>query len=314
MATVAKKLKAIADVIRAYVFKDNPLTLDDMCFEIDNVYNNGYILGESDGYWDGYESGVDAGYTEGKNDGKIIGIEQGKKDAYDEFWDDFQKNGTRTMYNFSFGCGWNADNFKPKYPMKPTRAYMMFYNNEDDVIIIPDFVEFCDNLAAEQGKTSQTHSDLFVDGHYQLLDFSECITANGALARIHTKHHGVLDFSKCTNTGALFYSHNWAPGRTIQKIDKFISSPTTAFTTTTFQYAVSLTDITMDGVVANSINFGTCPLTGASIRSVISVLSDDVSGQTATFKKTAKEAAFTEDEWEALIAPKRAKGWNFVLA
>lgn len=301
--SVAEKLTAIADRIRSYSQRTDKLTLDGMVNGIDDVHNNGVSVGEQ----------------YGKQIGEAIGIEQGKKDAYDEFWDDFQKNGTRTMYNFSFGCGWNADNFKPKYPIKPTRAYMMFYNNEDDCLIIPDFVEFCDNLAAEQGKTPETHPDMFYEDkgqwHYKLLDFSECITANGALARIHTKHHGVLDFSKCTNMGQLFYSHNWGSGNSIQKIEKFISSEKTAFTATTFQYAVNLTDITMDGVVAKSIDFGACTkLSEASIRSVVSVLSESVSGQTATFNKSAKEAKFTEDEWESLIAPKRAKGWSFMLA
>ena len=304
--SVAEILTALASAIRDYTGITKKLSLDEMIGGVNQTYDTGYGLG--------YELGENDGYTNGHYDGMEEGYYVGKKDAYDEFWDDFQQNGTRTMYNFSFGCGWIPDNFKPKYPMKPTRAYMMFYNNENECLIIPDFVEFCDNLAAEQGKTPQTHPDLFIDGHYQLLDFSECVMANSALARLHTKHLGVLDFSKCTNMGQLFYSHSWAANRSIQKIDKFISSPTTAFVATTFQYAVSLTDITMDGVVAKSIDFGACTkLSEASIRSVVSVLYDDVSGQTATFNKSAKEAVFTEDEWETLIAPKKAKGWNFSL-
>lgn len=288
MATVAEKLKAIADKIRNNYpeVEGKKLALDDMASNIDNVYTEGYLNGDMDGW----------------TQGVLEGIEQGEKDAYDEFWDSFQKNGTRTMYNFSFGCGWIPDNFKPKYQIKPVRAYMMFYNNDDECLIIPDFVEFCDNLAAEQGKTPQTHSDLFVDGHYQLLDFSECVMANSALARLHTKHHGVLDFSKATNIAQLFYSHNWAPGRSIQKIDKFISSETTKYDTTTFQYAVRLSDITMDGVVAKSINFGACPLNEASVRSVVSVLSPTVTGQTVTFKASSK-ALFSDSEWAELIAP-----------
>ena len=39
----------------------------------------------------------------------------GVKSAYDEFWDNFQQNGNRTIYSCSFGSGWKAENFKPKY-------------------------------------------------------------------------------------------------------------------------------------------------------------------------------------------------------
>lgn len=293
--SVAEKLKAIADRIRTYTQQTDKLTLDGMANGINDVHNNGVSVGEQ----------------YGKQIGEAIGIEQGKKDAYDEFWDTFQQNGKKTIYNFSFGGGWYPNNFKPKYQMKPTTAYMMFYTNEDDCLIIPDFVEFCDNLAIEQGKTPQTHPDVFDEnGHYKLIDFSECTQAYGALGRIHTKHLGVLDFSKCTNMNVLFYSHNWAPGRTIAKIDKFISSETTAFTANTFQYAVSLADITMSGVVANSINFGTCPLNKASIISVVNVLSPSTTGQTVTFKKTAVNTAFGINVDDASTYPVGSEFYN----
>jgi hypothetical protein len=64
-------------------------------------------------------------------------------------------------------------------------------------------------------------------------------------------------------------------------------------------------------VIAVSINLQHSPLTKASFESVVAALSPTVTGQTATFSKKAKEAAFTADEWAALIATK--SNWTFSL-
>lgn len=75
----------------------------------------------------------------------------------------------------------------------------------------------------------------------------------------------------------------------------------------------SLTDITFaeGSVIGETINLQDCPLTKASITNVVNILSSSATGKTATFKKTAKEAAFTDAEWSALIATK--SNWTFSL-
>lgn len=314
--SVAEKLKAIADRIRSYTTNTQKMTLDDMAFYVEEVYFSGYDDGNYDGYYDGWDEGYYEGYvdgydegeetgyengylmgetdgwTEGWTEGRYEGREQGKKDAYDEFWDDFQQNGNRTDYTSAFGAQWSTNTFKPKYQIKPIKAYFMWFDN-GKTLNIPDFVEFADNLAKEQGKTIESNPELFdANGHYNLFDFSECTAAQYALACLHTNHHGTLNFSKCIQLSLLFYSHNWSSATSIRKIDNFISSATTKFSNDTFQHATSLTDITMSGVVANSINFGACPLNKASIESVINVLSSTATGQTVTFKKTAVNTAF----------------------
>ncbi|MFR8974816.1 MAG: hypothetical protein ACLVG9_02365, partial [Eubacteriales bacterium] len=61
------------------------------------------------------------------------------------------------------------------------------------------------------------------------------------------------------------------------------------------------------------ISFESCKkLTKSSITSVINGLSDTVTGKTATFNQTAKEAAFTNEEWAVLIGTK--PNWTFSLA
>lgn len=288
MATVAEKLKAIADKIRNNYpeVEGKKLTLDDMASNIDNVYTEGYFNGDMDGW----------------TQGVLEGIEQGEKDAYDEFWDTFQQNGTRTNYNACFGAGWTVELFKPKYQIKASYANFIFFDNNGDFLIYDDFVEFCNSLAAEQGKTAEKNPELFDEnGNYQLLDYHDAQQAQYGLSRLHSPHFGVIDLSNAINTMGLFYSHSLGAKSCVKKIDKFISTEKTVFNNA-FDQAIYLTDITMSGVVAKSINFGTCPLNEASVRSVVSVLSPTVTGQTVTFKASSK-ALFSDSEWAELIAP-----------
>lgn len=285
--SVAEKLTAIADAIRRYAREPlGKLTLDEMAENVEMVYSIGV------------EDGEPLGFEEGKNEG----IEQGKKDAYDYFWDTFQQNGERVLYQNAFGCQWTVELFKPKYQMIPTSAFYMFYSNLSEYLVIEDFVDFCDELAIEQGKTFETHPDMFDEnGHYQLIDFKNCTNFQYGLAALHTKHLGVIDLGKAKITYGLFYSHN-AAGNGIQKIDKIISSATTNFVDSTFQNATYLSEVIFEGVIAKSINFGTCPLNANSVRSVISVLSPDVTGQTVTFSATSR-AYFSDADWTELITP-----------
>lgn len=67
-----------------------------------------------------------------ENEQKVY--EAGQKSEYDRFWDEFQKNGTRTSYSYAFygSGGWNNEIFKPKYDI--TEAQYCFnalgYNGE----------------------------------------------------------------------------------------------------------------------------------------------------------------------------------------
>lgn len=193
--------------------------------------------------------------TIAENEQKVY--EAGAKSEYDRFWDEFQQNGNRTIYICSFGAGWNADIWKPKYPMRPTNAYMMFFNNMAQYILIDDFVEFCkeNNI---------------------ILDFSNCTNAYYALATLQSPHFGVLDFSKCTNMTLLFYSHNNLSSYGVRTIDEFICSEITTFTATTFQHAIYLTNLNMSGVMAkNGLDVSYCEkLTHDSLMSIINCLKD----------------------------------------
>lgn len=224
-----------------------------------------------------------------ENEQKVY--EAGKKAEYDAFWDTFQQNGTRINYVFAFGAGWKAEIFKPKYSIRPINARYLIYNSVQEYIDIPDFVAFCQE-------------------NNIIIDFSNCTNAEFGLYSLRTKHFGVLDFSKCTNLNYLFGAVGMS--QSTETIDEFISSSTTGYTKTTFESLASLKNITFRGTIATSIYFGySTVLTKASITSIINALSTTTRGLTVTLSKTAKEAAFTADEWSALIATKT--NWTISL-
>jgi hypothetical protein len=221
--------------------------------------------------------------------GKTKGIEEGKKSEYDRFWDDYQQNGNRTTYSMAFGGCWTANNFHPKYSMRPKTAFMMFYDNMGGGIKIDDFVTFCEenNVA---------------------LDFSQCTNAQNALAALRTYHHGVLDFSKCTAMNTLFYSHN-SVSPSITTIDEWISTETTTYHSSTFQHAVNLTNITFSGVIATGdFNVSYCTkLTHDSLMSIINHLKDGVTSKTVTLGST--NLAKLGDAEKAIAT---TKGWTLL--
>ena len=86
-----------------------------------------------------------------------------------------------------------------------------------------------------------------------------------------------------------------------------------------FSGCKKLENITIEGTIGRIVNMSACPLTRASIESVVAALSDiatvdTVKGTelTATFKVSAVNAAFTAEEWVVLTASK--PNWRFVLA
>ena len=87
-------------------------------FLIRTDYAEGFEAGkaESGGSDDG---GYDKGYTDGQ---------EAERSA---FWDIYQDNGNRTVYQNAFsGAGWNDETFTPKYDMKPTSAVQMYKHHE----------------------------------------------------------------------------------------------------------------------------------------------------------------------------------------
>ena len=79
-----------------------------------------------------------------------------------------------------------------------------------------------------------------------------------------------------------------------------------------FNSCRNLANILFEGSIGASISFEDCPLLSkASVENIVNVLLDTATGKTVTFNKTAVNAAFTMDEWNALVATK--PNWTVTL-
>ena len=231
-----------------------------------------------------------------ENEKKVY--EAGKQAEREEFWNDsFDKDAPNGFLPYFF-AGMTADNFEkfiyPNDKIKPlgaTGAEGMFayFNRNYRLTSNPappiDMTEFCSHA-----------------------DFSTCTSATNVFLNARCKNL-ILDLSSCES---LNYTFSGSNGGYIDNITLKVTSKAKSYTNT-FYYAIFLTQITFteDSEIAANISFAHSPLNKASIESVVAALSPTVTGKTATFKKTAKEAAFTADEWAALIATK--SNWTFLL-
>lgn len=217
--------------------------------------------------------------------------EAGKKSEYDRFWDIYQNYGNRTNYTTAFGSCWNKELFKPKYDIRPTSAYYMFYNNIGAVI---DLGECAEDYFEELGI---------------VLDYSKATYAHYGVAALHAKRFKKLDFSSATSLIGLFYSHNQSNTNSVEVIDEFVSSEITTYSNDTFGQAIFLREIRFSGVIAKNISFNNCSeLTKESLDSIISVLKD-FSGTTTTATLTLHATAKAKLT-EADIAIATQKGWT----
>lgn len=212
----------------------------------------------------------------------------GKQAQYDEFWDTYQRNGTRMDYNYAFGgMGWTNTIFKPKYDIIPgvgNCGFGIFYYSG----LSGDLAKLLEHNGIELN-TSQASllQNLFI-GCYNITKVPE-INATGATTLRNA-------FSGCNN---------------LQTIEKLIlKSDGSQDLTTSFAYCRSLENITIEGVIGfNGTDFSACTkLSGASLLSIVRALSTTTSGYTITLSKTAVDNAKASDlgqfltAWENLLA------------
>ena len=212
--------------------------------------------------------------------------EAGKQAEYDRFWDLYQENGNRTLYQFAFaGSGWNEENLKPKYDIKPIRANYMFSGWEKSFDL------------AEQIQKSGV-----------IFDTSQCTSFLYFLQYVAPSVIPTIDTRSCTTLT------NFSSGSTVKKIEKIILREDGSQTVKTMFSGnhYSLKEIVFEGVVGQDFSMNTCSaLSKASIENIVSVLSATATGKTLSISKTAKEREFTDNEWQTLIATK--PNWTISL-
>lgn len=214
----------------------------------------------------------------------LYGGDTGYKGYYDEFWDTYQENGNKTHYSYAFaGLSWGKV-FEPKYSMKPQYASGMFYQTG----LRADLVKHLENLDVT-------------------LDLSRAISIDSIFYSAYFTRIGVLDVTSATGlSNAFSYCAH------LTTIDKLIVTENTTYSSN-FVHCDELENVTFEGVIAkNGLNLQwSTKLSKASITSVINALSTTTSGLTVTLSKTAKEAAFTADEWSALVNTR--PNWTITL-
>ena len=256
----------VCDKIRKKTNSTDKIKSGDLAAKVDEVYEAGKASGGGDSY-------------------------------YDEFWDEYQANGNRTICDSMFaGNSWNSNTFKPKYTIKPARAQHMFLLTS----ISGDLVELCE----KQGIT---------------LDFSNCTLFNNLMVNaMGITRIGVIDARKQTDSGGMFNNM-----RSLVTFDKYIVSETTPYYSYAFQNAEKLENLTVEGVIAQN-NFNvqwSTKLSKSSIKSIINCLSTTTSGLTVTLSRIAIDNAFetssgladgsTSQEWLNLVATKT--NWTISL-
>lgn len=229
--------------------------------------------------------------TVAENEQKVY--EAGKQAEYDRFWDDFQKNGTRTNYWYGFsGYGWTQETLNPKYKITFNEdstitqyATGMFYRCGGNVYV--NTPESCIDFDAIKDKFDfsglKSARDLF----------NSCCMIN-----IYA------DLSNCTVIHAAF-ARSW--GGYLNNITIKVSDKLTDCVNM-FQYS-NATNITFtdDSVIAcNGMNFSSCDLTHDSILSIINALQDKTSvGGTWTVTLGTKNLAKLTDAEKAIAAAKK---------
>mgnify|MGYP006864373751 CR=1 FL=1 len=217
----------------------------------------------------------------------------GKKAEYDAFWDAYQQNGNRKDYSNAFsGTGWTPETLKPKYKVVPgereTDAEGMFYRfNWIREGITNDLLDF----------SKIAH----------LFDFSN-VTKAASLFHSAAIDNIIVDISNATNCSYAFYTSWGTNGLTNITLKVSENTPLhDAFGGTHRNLSF------IDGsIIGQNISLsGASDLTKQSFINVVNALSSSASGKTATFKKSAKEVAFTADEWATLIGTK--PNWTISL-
>lgn len=249
------------------------------------------LKSDFDGVYDrGYKSGME------NSENYKSGYADGKQAEYKAFWDAYQENGNRTNYRHAFaGKGWTAENFKPKYDIRPKTdgSYMMFYFSE----ISGDLVQMLEDC------------DVY-------LDFSGVnVWAQYTFCQSKITRLGKMDLHNAT---MLAWTFSDTP---LHTIDELVVSKTTGFEGA-FNNCVDLENLTISGTIGKSgLKFQwSTKLSKASIESIIHHLdlTEGSPARSITLSLTAVNNAFEGgadgDEFNNLCATPRAFGnWTISL-
>ena len=233
-------------------------------------------------------------------EGKVDEVyNKGKQEEYDTFWDNYQSNGNRTVYEFAFAReGWTEENFKPKYDIM---ADMQYSSNI--------FV-----YSRTNGSLKKILSDCGVS-----LTFHNSGSANGVsrafMGSLFTELPE-LDFSEANGNDTLHRTFNSC--RLLQTIEKIIM-PTECkgYGLYIFLQCYVLQNINFEGTIKYSLDFQDCPLSADSVYNILNHLDTTAYSGTRTITlKTTSKTAYNDKygDWDERVAQLTSSGnWTFTL-
>ena len=223
--------------------------------------------------------------------------EKGKKDEWDKFWDAFQDYGNRTKYpsHGFYGAGFNANNFYPKYDIKPQGSCVnLFYAWETTQISLKQRLEECGVKLDTSKVTNFTQA-------FNYSKFTEL---------------PIIDLSSMTSASTNIFSNNYG---TLKTIEKLILSENTAINSWFGQNCQNLEKLIVEGVIAKSgFNVQYQPkLTVASLLSILTALSKDqsiASGKSVTFSTVHQSVIEGDADCLEQLNLAVAAGWTIAYA
>ena len=262
VTTDSKHYKAIADKVREIKGTDETMLPSEMAQKVQEVYEKGQSEGGN----------TEEAYNQG--------VAYGKKAQYDEFWDRYQTNGTRTNYQGAFsGVGWNKTTFNPKYPIVANGANdRTFWTCRN-----PDLKKCT-------------------------LDTSGMTSCSYMFQNTQITYIPTLDISKVDKDWGIGYM--FANSQKLETIEKLIVSENTAYATTMFNADTGLKNLIFEGTIAkNNLTLSACTsLTHESLMSVINNLKDFTgTGTTMTVTLGTTNLAKLTDTEKAIATE---KGWT----
>ena len=222
----------------------------------------------------------------------LYGKDTGGRGFYDEFWDGVQNYGNRTDYRYAFFSS-GFEYIRPKHKIVPSGQ-------------ITSMCAECKNLKAIEKE------------YFDLSNIST--TAKSEYTFFYCKV--LTEFPDLGVPAQVSYAGWWQTCWALKTIEIVRVNENTASFSASFLNCYALENVSFDGFIPKSLSFASSTkLSKASITNIIEHLSTTVSGQTATFSKTAVDTAFetsagtgdgsTSAEWNALIAPK--SNWTISL-
>ena len=224
---------------------------------------------------------------------------KGKQEEYDAFWDNYQQNGTRTVYEYAFAReGWNNETFKPKYNLT--------VNLRD-----------CANMFTYSLITGSLKT-ILNDCGVSMTFFNTSSDYGARYMFVGTKFTELpeLDFSQSHGKNALISV--FSGSTLLQTIEKIIlPTDCTGYSTNTFYACRALQNINFEGTIKYSLDFKDCPLSADSVYNILNCLDTATYDGTRTITlKTTSKTAYNDKygDWDEKIAQLTTSGnWTFTL-